>query len=268
MSYHAVDIDFMLLNDQIYYSICEEMKPYLLLDCSNLFQPRFTHKKNCPRIFFGRFAVQESSHRLHQRRYTCTTSKTKCNLFCPEKIYLITGGTRGLGLETAVWMKTNGARYIALISRSGQISDTVIDLRDKLKAKGGNVYVFQCDISKRDLLNDVFDKLELTGHHIGGVFHAATNLKDMPFSKITEETFHEGFDAKAIGGLNLHKIVKERAIDLDYFVVLLLSVEYWELLVKVRTLRQTFFLIVLLRIGEERFNANLFVRFIQGAGIR
>ena len=50
------------------------------------------------------------------------------------------------------------------------------------------------------------------------MFHAATNLKDMPFSKITEETFHEGFDAKAIGGLNLHKIVKERAIDLDYFV--------------------------------------------------
>ena len=115
-------------------------------------------------------------------------------------------------------MKTNGARYIALISRSGQISDKIMDLRDQLKAKGGNVYVFQCDISKRDLLNDVFDKLELTGHHIGGVFHAATNLKDMPFSKITEETFHEGFDAKAIGGLNLHKIVKERAIDLDYFV--------------------------------------------------
>ena len=92
-----------------------------------------------------------------------------------------------------------------------------MDLRDQLKQKV-EMYTFSNVISQKDLLNDVFDKLELTGHHIGGVFHAATNLKDMPFSKITEETFHEGFDAKAIGGLNLHKIVKERAIDLDYFV--------------------------------------------------
>ena len=37
MSYHAVDIDFMLLNDQqLYYSICEEMKPYF---ASGLFKP-------------------------------------------------------------------------------------------------------------------------------------------------------------------------------------------------------------------------------------
>ena len=110
------------------------------------------------------------------------------------------------------------------------------------------MYTFSNVIS-RDLLNDVFDKLELTSHHIGGVFHAATNLKDMPFSKITEKTFMR-VRCKAIGGLNLHKIVKERAIDLDYFS--LTGVEYRELLVKVRTLRQTFFLIVLLRTGEER----------------
>ena len=223
MSYHAVDIDFMLLNDQqLYYSICEEMKPYF---ASGLFKPIPTQIYTQEKLSEALSLVGSGGHIgkvlvdfTNEDILAPPLRRQNDNLFCSEKIYLITGGTRGLGLETAVWMKTNGARYLALISRSGQISDKIIDLRDQLKAKGGNVYVFQCDISKRDLLNDVFDKLEGTGRHIGGVFHAATNLKDMPFSKITEETFHEGFDAKAIGGLNLHKIVIERAIDLDYFV--------------------------------------------------
>ena len=221
MSYHAVDIDFMLLNDQqLYYSICKEMKPYF---ASGLFKPIPTQIYTQERLSDALSLVGSGGHIgkvlvdfTNEDILAPPLERQNDNLFCSEKIYLITGGTRGLGLETAVWMKTNGARYIALISRSGQISDKIMDLRDQLKAKGGNVYVFQCDISKRDLLNDVFDKLELTGHHIG--VPCGNKSQRYAIFKITEETFHEGFDAKAIGGLNLHKIVKERAIDLDYFV--------------------------------------------------
>ena len=75
MSYHAVDIDFMLLNDQqLYYSICEEMKPYF---ASGLFkppfQPRFTHKKDCPTHLFSRF------WRTYRQKFSSTF---------PTKIYL------------------------------------------------------------------------------------------------------------------------------------------------------------------------------------
>ena len=56
MSYHAVDIDFMLLNDQqLYYSICEEMKPYF---ASGLFKPIptqiYTQEKTVRRTLFSR----------------------------------------------------------------------------------------------------------------------------------------------------------------------------------------------------------------------
>ena len=153
MSYHAVDIDFMLLNDQqLYYSICEEMKPYF---ASGLFKPIPTQIYTQERLSDALSLVGSGGHIgkvlvdfTNEDILAPPLERQNGNLFCSEKIYLITGGTRGLGLETAVWMKTNGAHYIALISRSGQISDKIMDLRDQLKAKGGNVYVFQCDISK------------------------------------------------------------------------------------------------------------------------
>ena len=63
------------------------------------------------------------------------------------------------------------------------------------------------------------------------------------------------------------KIIKERSIDLDYFVTFT-QYGIQELLVKVRTLRQTFFLIVLLHTGEDGFNANsICLGPIQGAGM-
>ena len=41
----------------------------------------------------------------------------------PDATYLITGGTRGFGLEIAKWLVVQGARHLVLLSRGGMASD-------------------------------------------------------------------------------------------------------------------------------------------------
>ena len=60
-----------------------------------------------------------------------------------NRTYLVAGGTRGFGLEVACWMAENGAKTIALISRSKPSDVTVLRLKEIEKRTGTKVHIFQ-----------------------------------------------------------------------------------------------------------------------------
>ena len=60
-----------------------------------------------------------------------------------NRTYLVAGGTRGFGLEVASWMAENGAKTIALISRSKPSDVTVLRLKEIEKRTGTKMHIFQ-----------------------------------------------------------------------------------------------------------------------------
>lgn len=60
--------------------------------------------------------------------------------------YMITGGTRGIGLDIAQWMPEKGARNLILVSRSGVTDDDARQKVRDLKDAGVNVEVCSCDL--------------------------------------------------------------------------------------------------------------------------
>lgn len=128
-----------------------------------------------------------------------------------EKTYLITGGTSGLGLEFAKWLSMNGARNIALVSRSGEHPETkaAIDLIEKNNTR---VFVYKADISKLSEVTQLISSIENSQPKIGGVIHAAAVLEDGLFLNLTEEQFIKPVLSKAVGMWNLHVALKDYSL--------------------------------------------------------
>lgn len=62
-----------------------------------------------------------------------------------NRTYLVAGGTRGFGLEVACWMAENGAKTIALISRSEPSDVTLLRLKGIEKRTGTKMHIFQVE---------------------------------------------------------------------------------------------------------------------------
>jgi NADPH:quinone reductase-like Zn-dependent oxidoreductase/SAM-dependent methyltransferase len=64
--------------------------------------------------------------------------------------YLVTGGTRGIGLDLAAWMIENGAQNIILLGRSGGNSPSVQNLQKKYEGTSVTIRALACNVGNRD----------------------------------------------------------------------------------------------------------------------
>ena len=67
--------------------------------------------------------------------------------FDPKKVYIITGGLGGMGLELVHWMLTLGARNFVLTSRSGVKTEYQKFILNRLKTFGENNKYFETNIN-------------------------------------------------------------------------------------------------------------------------
>jgi sugar O-acyltransferase (sialic acid O-acetyltransferase NeuD family) len=138
------------------------------------------------------------------------------NLFLKKNAtYVITGGTGALGMDLAAFLVKSGARYLALVSRSGESSSVTRNL-NPLRTQGVSVKVLTGDISVQgdvdrllgSLLNDPWPPLK-------GVFHLAGVYASSPTRDYTQESLVRILGAKAVGAALLHAA----NLDLDHFVL-------------------------------------------------
>ncbi|KAM0139075.1 hypothetical protein ACHAP3_003343 [Botrytis cinerea] len=143
----------------------------------------------------------------------------------PQGTYLITGGTGGLGLEVAIWMRMRGARSILLVSRSGLPSapsgeprdaniDRLVSRITELEAIGATVHVLAIDLSKPDAdstLREAIDNLKIPP--IKGVVHAAGIAGFDTLKRCTTSDIANVLAPKVVGGLILDKIFPPGTLD-------------------------------------------------------
>jgi myxalamid-type polyketide synthase MxaC len=129
----------------------------------------------------------------------------------PDRSYLITGGLGELGLATAEWLASRGARNIVLIGRRPEAAG----VPTAFAARGVGVRVAAVDVTDRDAMAALL--AEMDGEHqplLAGVFHAAGVLADRTLAGLDWAATEPVLAPKVTGALVLHELTLGQPLDL------------------------------------------------------
>lgn len=127
---------------------------------------------------------------------------------------MVTGGTTGFGLSTAVWLADKGARHLVLVSRRGVVGDEAAPAVEDLRARDIRVDVVACDVADASAVETLVASL---GDTLKGIVHAAAVYDDGLLTNMTEERFTNVLAPKAAGAWILHQATAH--LPLELFVV-------------------------------------------------
>ena len=149
----------------------------------------------------------------------------KKTYFNPNKVYIITGGLGGFGLELIHWMMFMGARKFLLTSRNGIKNDyqkfvinRLLKFSEEMKLFNASIEVSKNDCLTVESAQQVLSEAQNMGK-IGGIFHLGIVLNDCLIEKMSYEQFCESIDCKYKVFDNLDKLSRKLNYNLDYFVV-------------------------------------------------
>ena len=135
----------------------------------------------------------------------------------PDATYVITGGTRGFGLASALWLAENGAKNIVVIGRSQETSTDLEDITHKAAKMNCLITTVHADVVDTEQFRLA---LETACHElppIRGVLHCALNIEDSAIVRLTRTQFDKSINAKVLGAWNLYQLTCH--LDLDFFVL-------------------------------------------------
>jgi acyl transferase domain-containing protein/NAD(P)-dependent dehydrogenase (short-subunit alcohol dehydrogenase family)/acyl carrier protein len=137
-------------------------------------------------------------------------------LFSRTGAYLITGGTRGFGLEVAKWLADKGVGKLYLASRSGGASEDFKDELEKLNGSGSLVEAISVDISNESDVEGLMRRINGDEFPLKGIFHGAMVLDDGYVADMDRERYAKVMRPKILGALNLYRYSDAKA--LKFFV--------------------------------------------------
>ncbi len=130
-------------------------------------------------------------------------------------VYLITGGTGGIGRELALWLARRAGARLALLSRSA--GDDAV-LRGDIEAAGGAVVFLKADVADAAAMTAAIETVRSRFGALHGVIHAAGILDDGPLATQPLEAAVAVMRPKLDGALVLHRLLPEGS--LDFFAVI------------------------------------------------
>ncbi|MBE9223258.1 SDR family NAD(P)-dependent oxidoreductase, partial [Cyanobacterium stanieri LEGE 03274] len=130
--------------------------------------------------------------------------------------YLITGGLGALGLETANYLISQGAKNLILVSRS-QPSSSASQKISQWQQQGINVIVKQGDVSEKESLAQIITDIRQSLPCLKGVIHTAGVLDDGILATLSPEKIAKVMAAKVMGVNNLHQLTLDD--NLDFFIL-------------------------------------------------
>lgn len=128
--------------------------------------------------------------------------------------FLVTGGTRGLGLLVGEWLAERGAAAIALMGRREADAAALVAIA-RMESFGARVVVVQGDVSVAGDVARARAELLVAGAPLRGVFHSAGALDDGTLLTQTWARFVGVMSPKVQGTFNLHQVLG----DADMFVM-------------------------------------------------
>ncbi|MFL5358353.1 SDR family NAD(P)-dependent oxidoreductase [Archangium sp.] len=148
-----------------------------------------------------------------------------------EATYLITGGQGSLGLEVARWLVRRGARHLVLTARrafpersqwevlqaqGGEQAERISLVRE-LEAAGAEVLLAQADVSRRDAMAALLERVKSSMPPLRGIVHAPAVSSTAMVRDLDAEMLDRVLAPKVEGVWHLHELTREEP--LDFFVL-------------------------------------------------
>lgn len=122
--------------------------------------------------------------------------------------YVITGGTSGIGLYSAICLADLGARNIALVSRTGKFRESESRLwKNLLSREETRVECFVVDVTISDDLLNVLNRIANKMSPIHGIIHSIGILDDKKLLNHTWHSFKPPLLTKILGTIALYKAI-------------------------------------------------------------
>ncbi len=97
--------------------------------------------------------------------------------FDEQASYVLAGGLGGIGRSLARWMAARDAKNLIFLSRSGNFTEAVQEMRTELELKGCGCHIFTCDVTDRPRLAAVLEECKNSLPPIKGCIQASMILK-------------------------------------------------------------------------------------------
>ncbi|MFE9275689.1 SDR family NAD(P)-dependent oxidoreductase [Paenibacillus glucanolyticus] len=150
-----------------------------------------------------------------------------------DGVYVITGGTGGIGLEVAKYFSLKNKVTIALINRSvfperstwdeileksenARLCSQIQSIRS-IEESGSSVHTFSADIADLDMMRRIFEQLRSQHGTIRGIVHSAGIAGDGLFVRKNAEKIMKVLVPKIQGTLVIEEATKED--DLDFYIL-------------------------------------------------
>jgi polyketide synthase PksN len=133
-----------------------------------------------------------------------------------QGVYVITGGTGGLGLIFAEFLARQCKARLVLSGRSGLGSASQARL-ESLRNLGAEVLYVAADVSKSEDVQRLLSETKSRFGSINGIIHAAGLLRDSFLRKKTREEMAAVFAPKVYGTFHLDELTQKE--NLDFFVL-------------------------------------------------
>ena len=131
----------------------------------------------------------------------------------PNSTYIITGGTRGLGLEIARWLVSKGAKHLLLISRSGITTSEGKKFIHEMELCNVLIKIAAIDIANIQSVDKLMNDISSFMPPIKGIFHCAMVLEDKFIVDINKDSYEKVILPKVAGAINLHNATLNEPID-------------------------------------------------------
>ncbi|MGP3940695.1 type I polyketide synthase [Streptomyces sp. 6N106] len=133
--------------------------------------------------------------------------------WAPRGTTLVTGGTGALGSRVARWLAHQGAEHLVLMNRRGLEAPGAAELVAELTAQGTTAEVVACELTDREAVAGVLDRLSADGHPVRAVVHTAGTSPLGPLSTVGPDHFAQALHAKVAGAAHLDQLLDDTGLD-------------------------------------------------------
>ncbi|WP_435112844.1 type I polyketide synthase [Nocardiopsis synnemataformans] len=150
---------------------------------------------------------------VHVRRLVRAPQPAPGAVWRSRDTALITGGTGGLGARLARWLVGNGTGHVVLASRRGPEAPGAEELRAELEALGARVTIAACDVSDREALAGLMERVDTPDSPLRTVVHTAGVTRETRLDDTELVDVAELLAAKTAGADNLVDLVDANTLD-------------------------------------------------------